>query len=120
MPCDFLAGALFLLYINIATGGSWFLTFALPIVVGLAIVTTTLVTLLKYLKKGKLYVVGSSFIAYGVVVLFVEYLMDITFNMAMIGWAWYPFISLIILGGLLIYLAMNSVAREKIERKLFF
>jgi len=32
----------------------------------------------------------------------------------------YPFITLAFLGGMLLYLAMNSIAREKLERKLFF
>ena len=48
----------------------------------------------------------------------IEYLMNITFAIPLVGWSLYPFISLLICGGLLIYLAMNSVAREKIERKI--
>lgn len=120
LPCDFFSCAIFLFYINILTNGSWFLTFALPIVAGFAIVTSSLVTLLKYLKKGKLYVVGGSIIAFGCLILMIEYLMKITFAIPLVGWSLYPFISLVFFGGLLIYLAMNSVAREKIERKIFF
>lgn len=120
VPCDFLACALYLSYINYLTGGVWFFSFALPIVLGTCIIVSTLVTLLKYLKKGKLYVVGSVIIAFGILVMLVEYLLGVAFNIPYVGWSLYPFITLIIIGGLLIYLAMNSVAREKIERRLFF
>ena len=54
VPCNFVATALYLLYINIATGGTWFLSFALPITVGLCMITCTVVTLLYYLRKGRL------------------------------------------------------------------
>lgn len=54
VPCNFAATALYLLYINIATGGTWFLSFALPITVGLCMITCTVVTLLYYLRKGRL------------------------------------------------------------------
>ena len=39
VPCDFAAAALYLLYINFATGGAWFLGFALPVLGGLCLIT---------------------------------------------------------------------------------
>lgn len=36
------------------------------------------------------------------------------------GWSIYPLVVLSLFGSLLIYLAINSVAREILERKLFF
>ena len=50
----------------------------------------------------------------------IELLIDITFDVAFIGWAFYPLIALALLGGALIYLAINRTARETMERKLFF
>ena len=120
IPCDFVACALYLLYLNSSLSGGWFLTFALPVTLGLAVIVCTLVTLLRYLRKGKLYVIGGVVIALGVYILMIEYLMGITFNVEFSGWSFYPLISLFLIGGLLIYLAMNSVARAKIEKKLFF
>jgi hypothetical protein len=79
-----------------------------------------MVTLLRYLRRGKLYVIGGAVAAFGVLSWLIELLMDVTFGIRFIGWSFYPLISLILIGGLLIYLAMNSVAREKIERKIFF
>ena len=119
-PCDFLACIIYLFFVNYFTNGKWFLNFALPISIGCAIITCVTITLLKYLRKGKLYVIGSAIIALGGLVWLIEFLISVTFSITVIGWSYYPLISLTIIGGLLIYLAMNSVAREKIERKLFF
>ena len=120
IPCDFVAVIVYLLYIDIITQGEWFWSFALPITLAVAMITCTLVVLLRYLKKGKLYVVGGFVIALGALMLLIEMLMDVTFGMHFIGWSLYALLPLALLGGLLIYLAINSVARERIERRTFF
>lgn len=120
VPCDFAACGLYLFYINLATGGSWFGGFALPIVLGFAAIICTLVVLLRYLRKGRLYVVGGSLVALGGLIWAIELLMGRTFGLSFVGWSLYPLISLFLIGGLLIYLAMDGEAREKFERKLFF
>ena len=120
VPCSFAAVALYLLYINFATGGDWFLCFALPLVGGLCVITCAVVTLLYYLRRGTLYILGGALIALGAFMLLVELLMLYTFELPLIGWSVYPFVVLLLSGGLLIYLAINKIAREIIERKLFF
>jgi len=120
VPCDFAALGLYLLYINIATKGSWFLSFAFPVLGGTCIIVCAVVTLLRYLRKGRLYVLGGAFIALGAFMLLIEYLMGITFGLSLIGWSIYPLSVLALFGILLIYLAINKSAREMMERKLFF
>lgn len=120
VPCGFAATALYLLYINLATNGTWFLPFILPVLGGLCLITCTVVVLFYYLHRGKLYILGGAFIALGAFMLLVEALMSITFNLNFIGWSIYPLVALGLLGGLLIYFAINSSAREVLERKLFF
>ena len=120
VPCNFAAIALYLLYINYATGGNWFLSFALPVVGGLCLITSAEVTLLYYLRRGKLYIIGGAFMALGVFMPLIEFLIIITFNIPLIGWSIYPLVVLFLFGALLIYLAINSAAREILERKLFF
>lgn len=120
VPCNFITTALYLLYINLATGGCWFLSFALPVVGGVCLITCTVVALMYYLHKGKLYILGGSFIALGAFMLLIEFLMCITFGLRFIGWSIYPMVVLFLFGGLLIYLAIDSVTREMMERKLFF
>ena len=120
VPCNFMVVGLYLLYINATTGGEWFMTFALPVVGGLCVITCTVVTLLYYLRRGRLYIVGGALIALGAFMLLMEFLMDLTFHLSYIGWSIYPLVVLVLSGGLLIYLAINSAAREMMERKLFF
>ena len=52
--------------------------------------------------------------------LLIEWLINQTFGFPkFMGWSLYPLIVLVILGGLLIYLAINRNAREMLERKFF-
>lgn len=120
VPCNFVAAGLYLLYIDLATGGTWFLRFALPVTGGLCLITCTVVTLLHYLRKGRLYIIGGALMALGAFMLLIEFLMGITFHLQFVGWSLYPLCVLFLFGGLLIYLAINSAAREMMERKLFF
>ncbi len=120
MPCNFCVILLYLLYIDLETGGSWFLSFAFPVVGGIGLIVCTVITLLRYLKKGRLYIIGGAFAAFGVFMLLLEFLLEVTFSIAFIGWSVYPMIVLVLFGGFLIYLAIHSSAREIMERKLFF
>ena len=46
VSCDFLAVMVYLFYINYASGGNWFWSFAFPLVGGIAVVAICVVTLL--------------------------------------------------------------------------
>ena len=120
VPCSFAAAIVYLLYINVATGGSWFLSFALLVAGVACIITCSFVDLIYYLRKGRLYIWGSTFMALGAFVLLIEFLLDITFHINFIGWSIYPLIVFVLLGAVLIYLGINKTAREVMERKLFF
>ena len=117
---NFGAAAVYLLYIDCATGGGWFLGFALPMTGGLAVITCALVGLLYYLRKGRLFIVGGAQMALGGLMVLLESLLVRTFGLSYTGWSLYPLAVLILCGGLLIYLGVNSEAREIMERKLFF
>ena len=120
IPCDFVGAGLYLLYINLALNDNWFLTFVLPILAGILVIVMVLTTLIKYLKRCKLFVVGGSIMGIGFLIYMIEKLMVLTFNVRFIGWSFYPLITLFIFGGFLIYLALNRNFREKVERKIFF
>lgn len=119
VPCDFAAAALYLMYIDFATKGGWFLGFALPVTVGFCIIVCSVLTLLYYLKKGVLYILGGAIVATGAFMPIVELLLSRTFKLDFIGWSFYPLAVTILLGGLMIYLAINRSAREIMQRKLF-
>lgn len=119
-PCVVAEAIGYLLYINSITDGNWFMSFAFPVAGGFGIIATAVVTLLYYLKKGKLYIWGGAFTLTGGFVMLTEFFMSITFDIKFIGWSIYPLAVLVLLGGLMFYLAINKSAREIMERKLFF
>ena len=108
------------MYICLVTHGNWFFPFGLPLLSGLALITCTVVTLLHYVGKGKLYIWGGAFIAMGGWMLLLESLLFPAFAIPFAGWSIYPLIVFVLLGGTVIYLAINRSARETMERKLFF
>jgi hypothetical protein len=120
IPCDFAATLPYLFYINWALDGNWFWSFALPICLVLALITSALITLLHYLKKGRLFIIGGFLIALGLFILLLEFLMSQTFQIVFSGWSIYPLVTFALFGGMLIFLAINRSARAMLERKLFF
>ncbi len=120
VPCNFATATAYLLYVNFATGGRWFLTLAFPLSLTLCIIASTAVTLLHYLKRGRLYVWGGTMIALGALMLLIEWLISHTFSIGMIFWSLYPLITLALIGGALLYLAINKSARDALHQKLFF
>lgn len=120
VPCAFAAVAVYLLYINFATDGQWFLGFALPLVGAVCAIVTAVVALLRYVKGGRLYIFGGAFIAFGALMLLMEFLINMTFGIErFFGWSLYPLIVLALVGLVLIFLAICNPARENLERKTF-
>ncbi len=120
VPCDFAAALFYLLYINWVTDGDWFLSFAFPVVGALALIVCTVVTLLRYLRRGRLYVFGGAFVALGAFVVLVELMLCITFDIEFIWWSIYSLAVMLIFGGFIFHLAISENARETLKRKLFF
>ena len=120
VPVFFATAILYLFYINYACKGQWFLTFALPVSAGVALIICAIVTLVKYLKKGRLFIFGGAFILFGAGMIPMEHLLTITFkSIDFIGWSFYPLITLAIGGGFLIFLGCYRPARDIMERKFF-
>jgi hypothetical protein len=120
VPCDFAAVGLYLVYINLVTDGDWFLSFAFPVLGGIGAIVVTVVTLMRYVPKGKFFIFGGAFIALGGFMLLMEAMMCVTFEGVYFkGWSLYPLISLALLGGALIFLGICRPARESMERRFF-
>lgn len=120
VPICFFCVGTYILYINFQTKGDWFLSFAFPLIGGLGVLITALVTLMKYVKKGKLYIVGGFFILFGAFMLLIEFMANYTFKVQSFhGWSLYPLASLAMLGAFLIFIAIYRPAREVMERKFF-
>lgn len=120
IPGSFAAVVVYLLYINHVTDGDWFLSLAFPVTAYLGLLITAVAALLKYLKRGALYVLGGAGIALGLLMPILELLICLTFDSVIfIGWFVYPLIVLASLGGMLIFLAIHNPSREIMERKFF-
>lgn len=121
VPCGFGVVALYLLYLSFATNGGWFLSFAFPVVGYVALIVTAVVALIKYVRKGHLYILGGALCAMGAFMPLMGFLLNLTFfqKSEFALWSLYPTTPLIILGGLLIFLAIYKPARQTMQRKFF-
>lgn len=120
VPVWFAVVAVYLLYIDLTIDGNWFLPFAFPVVGCVGCIVTAVVVLLRYVPQGRLYIIGGAFLALGAFMPLMEFLICITFGLSkFIGWSFYPLIVLVLLGGMLIFLAISKPARENMERKFF-
>ncbi len=119
IPCDFLGATLFLMYADIQTNGGWFLPFAAPVTLSLAVIICTAVTLTHYLKRGRLYIFGGTFIAFGAWTVLIDFLIRITFKISPPIWSVYSFIPLFLLGMMLIVIAIVKPLKESLSKKFF-
>lgn len=121
VPCSFGVLIAFLFYVNLSVGGSWFFSFALPVAGFLGLLVTATVALLRYVPKGVLYIVGGALVLLGGFMPLMGYLVNLTFNegWSFALWSTYPLTALVLLGGMLIFLAICKPARESVGRKFF-
>lgn len=116
IPVDFAAIGLYLFYINLATGGRWFNTFALPITGIVTLIVSSITILSYYLKRGYLYIFGGALIGAGAFCPAIETLSIITFDQPPMMWSIYPLIALFLIGMMLIVIAIVKPFRESLCR----
>ena len=64
--------------------------------------------------------IGGAAVALGLFMPLMEFLIYITFDLSRFAvWSFYPLIALVLIGGMLIFLAIYRPARETMERKFF-
>lgn len=120
VPIAFATACVYLLYINFAVDGNWFLSLAFPVTGFCGVILTAIVTLNRYVRRGRLYIYGGAITAVGLFFPVLELLLYITFDgIGFIGWSFYPMGALVLFGGLLIFLGICRPAREMMERKFF-
>lgn len=119
---DYAALTIYLWFICYLTGGTWFLTFCLPVVGLNAILVITMIVLIRYVRHGILYIIGGGFIVSGLFMLLTELLINYTFEIRepfRLIWSIYPFAAFFIIGIALIIIAINRPLRELLNRKFF-
>lgn len=120
VPVFFAAVVIYLLYIDIATGGKWFLSFAFPTVGTLGLIFTAIIAVCRYVKKGYWYVASAAVFSLGFYTVLIEFLLYITFGFKThIPWSVYPLTVCIIIGGALMVVAISKPLRRSIQKKFF-
>ncbi len=119
VPTSFIAVSAFLLYVCLYNHGRWFLSFAFPVVMLLGILTTAAVSLFRYVKGGKLFIIGGLLAALGASSMLIEYFEHITFGTKMFLWSLYSVSTFSLFGLFLILAGIIQSLREWLERRSF-
>ena len=120
VPVDFAAILLYLLYIDLATGGRWFLSFAFPAVGALGLLVSAMVALLRYVPGAHLYIFGGALIISGGLAVLTEFLINLTFKVHQtFFWSLYPLAAGVLLGVMLLIIAVCKPLRRSLHRKFF-
>ena len=120
VPVDHAAVALYVLYICTATGGHWFLSFALPVVIGSCLISTSMICLLKYVRGGRLFIFGGFLIVLGGFTVLVEFFEHLTFGTPMFRWSLYSLSGFAGAGIFLLLCGIIPSMRHELERRFFF
>ena len=97
VPVDFVAAALYTLLICLQTGGSWFFSFALPVLLLSCLLTMAMICLLKYVRFEHL-----------------------TFGTAMFRWSLFSLAVFGVVGLFLLLSGMIRPLRHALEKHFFF
>lgn len=119
LPVDHAAVAGFLLYASWASGGHWFLSFGFPVTAMSCLLLTGFIALLRYVRGGRLFIIGGSVIVLGGLSMLVEFFQHITFGTKMFTWSLYVVSSCLAFGMFLILAGTIRPLREYLERRFF-
>lgn len=120
VPIDFAAVGLLLFVINYHVDGRWFYTLALPAVCMAALLVSGIITLMRYLKKGYLYIFGGASMLSGFYMMLTEFLINYTFGFEIkFIWSPYPLTVFFLLGTMLIVIALCPPLYESLHKKFF-
>ena len=120
VPVGFASIILFLLYIDLHTGGNWFMTFAFPVAGSFGLIITAMTTVLHYVKKGRLYTIGGGLIALGGWTLLIELFIHLTFELpGHIIWSPFPCATLAVLGIMLIVIGIVKPLKDSLKRVFY-
>ena len=117
VPIDFAAIGLYLWLVCGITDGNWYLTLGLPIVGAVALICSTVIILVHYLRCGYLYIAGGASMAVGLTSVMIEWLIHVTFDLPSHHiWSLYPAITFGLVGIMLITIAIVKPLRESLAR----
>lgn len=120
VPIDHAAAALYVLYICLKTGGHWYLSFALPVLLASCLLSTAMVCLIKYVRGGRLFIFGGFFLLLGGFTVLVEFFEHLSFGVGMFRWSLYSLSGFAAAGLFLLVAGMIPSLRHALEKRFFF
>ena len=119
LPLDFACLAAFLLYLCVKNGEHWFLSFAFPVTMIAGVLTMTGVAIFRYIRQGRLRLLGLYLVAIGASFMLIEFFQHITFRTPMFVWSLYCVCGFGALG-LFLFIATLIPSLHAHLRKTFF
>lgn len=120
VPIDHAATALYVLYICLKTGGHWFLSFALPVLLSSCLISTAMICLLKYVTGARLFILGGFLLLCGGFTVLVEFFEHLSFGVGMFRWSPYSLAGFGSVGLFLLIAGMIPSLRRGLEKRFFF
>lgn len=120
LPVDFACLAGFLLYVCVKNGGNWFLPFAFPVTGIVAVLTLLGVALFRYIRQGRLRLLGLYLIMIGASFMLIEFFGHITFGTKMFDWSLYCVAAFGALGLFLFVATLIPPFHAHLRRTFFF
>ena len=120
VPIDFAAAALYALYVCVKTGGHWFMPFAFPVAGISCLLTVGMICLLKYVRRGRIFIIGGFLILLGGFSVLVEFFQHLAFGTEMFLWSLYSLAGFGALGVFFLVVGMIRPMRQAMKRRFFY
>ena len=110
----------YLKYIEYKTLGSWFITFAFPVMISIMIIVSAGLLLKRFTRFTNLMISAISLILIGFECVLLEFLISRNFTeQEHFIWSYYPLITFVVLGIILIIIDKNHKLNEKVKKSFF-
>jgi len=119
VPCAIAAALLYILYISLTLKAHWFLPFVFPVGGAILLITEAVTVLLKYLKKGQIFVFAGLFFALGGLCVLIEGMLHVAFDTRLQLWSLYPLAALTMVAIMLLVIGICRPLRESLHKKFF-
>jgi hypothetical protein len=97
----------------------WFLPLALPIVLGMAVLSLAIIVLIRRKVLRQLFTPAAVFLALGLLAVLVELSISLYTEHALrMVWSWFALISCVAMAGVLIFIERQLIIKEKLKRRL--
>lgn len=120
LPIAFACLAAYLLYICVKHGDNWFLPFAFPVTAIAGILTLLGVAIFRYIRQGRLRLLGLYLVVIGASFMLIEFFQHITFGTPMWVWSLYCVCGFGALGLFLFVATLIPPLHQHLRKTFFF